>query len=310
LFFVNVGGSRPVAISGETPLFVRAKKAHRVPVVREPPASARTLGVAVKRAKLWHLVVFALLWLAACVPVHQAPPSVVLPRVADDTDTGAPPATAAHAGGAFAVAYRDQQVAVRGHPTMALLLSDKRRQRNAALCAAVEADAAAAAKPTLYLLSRRASPQARATAISCRDGLADYDYYRAGQDLAQYGLGGAVGPVVIAYSGRRSRDLVWDLSGFADADLARALAIWRREFPAPPEPAQRGWQTAAIDHAIRASFPGKHLAENQLPHALERKPLPPVPPVAKHDAKPAVRKAHLPRRPHPTTVAAQAKPQR
>jgi hypothetical protein len=222
-------------------------------------------------------VLLTALLIAGCAPVQPPPPpSVVLPPVAEAQATSG---LSTPLLGTFATAYRGQQVAIRGRPTGALLLSGRKRERNRVLCTVIGKDLQVPDQPTgpsIYLLDRRKAPQRSAAPGSCGERLAHYDYFRAGKDLVQYGLKDAIGPVLIAYSGRRSRDLVWDLSRFPDADLARAILIWERLIPRDPKRAKRGWPIAMIDRTIESAFQAssaRKLAQNRLPKALERKPL-------------------------------------
>lgn len=176
----------------------------------------------------------------------------------------------------FATADRTQQVAVRGRPTGVLLLSDKNVAHNRLLCAAPDADVSPPDHPRdvkLYILGKRKSST---EAESCDEILANYDYYRAEKDFAQFGLETTVGPVLIEYSGIRSKDLVWDLSKFADADVPRALTIWQHNIAPDSNIWKQGWRVPVVDATVSNMFQtlyGEQLAANQLPLALERKPI-------------------------------------
>jgi hypothetical protein len=240
-----------------------------------------------------------LVLMAGCVPSQPAPPSVVLPRIRTPEMAELPPQTPRLLIAPFAVADRSRQVAVRGRPTGVLLLSDKNLARNRLLCAAPDEDIRPPQHPRdvkLYILDRR-KPATRAPSESCDELLANYDYYRAQKNAAQYGLEVAVGPVLIEYSGSRSKDLVWDLSKLPEADVPRAIAIWQRGIAPDSEIWRQGWRVALVDSTVTELFHsayGGQLAANQLPVAVERKPLVGLaPPPARADAKPPREKVRL-----------------
>jgi hypothetical protein len=244
------------------------------------------------------------LLLAACAALQlpaprSPPPSVVLPphRASAAPGDALPPEPAAErtplsrlvarsavvpAAGVpqagFPIRLANQQVAVRGAPTAALLLSDKNPARNRAVCASpgetLPPPAQGRDVPTFLLDKRKEA--APAAAVPCEAQLATYDYYRSRLDLAQYGLANAAGPVLVGYSGQRGPDLVWDLSQLADADLPAALALWQRRIVADPTNWNHGWRLAVIDHTVADYFRGLHgsaLGDSLLPRAVERKPI-------------------------------------
>ena len=185
----------------------------------------------------------------------------------------------------FAVADRTQQVAIRGRLTAVLLLSPNHIVRNRMVCDAAEEGIALPEHPhhvDFYVLDRR-PPRHQPADESCDDILAHYDYYRATKDLEQFGLAAAPGPVLIEYSGVRSKDLVWDLSRLPDADLPRAITVWQRRIAADPAMWRERWRMELVAATVSNTFEtlyGRHLSADQLPAALERKPIVGLPPSA------------------------------